>query len=512
MSTTNPATRVRGGAASGRFWIIAVTCLLCGVGLGILATWYVYRAKPPAVSLIAEDEASPITHAIDVSDPEAQPQDMIEVPESQWSAMQISVAPAQTGQQKQSVRLTGKVSLNQDRIAHIYPMVTGAVEKVLVTLGQAVKRDELLAIINSREVGEAKLELYQAKLQHEMSLVKYRLQEEVSANTKELLTALRERKDITSIESLFRSRTMGDYRERLLASYSNYLKSQADVDRLEGITNSGAVSGSQLLTATANRNADLATFQSRIEQIDYEVKTSLLLASQAAKEAETRVAVAATNLKILGCSEEEIESADPAKQGESIAYYSVRAPFDGTVITKDVVLREQVRPDVMVFGIADLSSVWISADIYEKHIPLLSGLANQTIEVRSEAFPETLFHAKTFYTGEVMDESTRTISLTAVADNSEGLLKPGMFVSIELPGNSQSNVTQVPASAIQEHDGKKFVFVYQDGKFWKRDIVVGVTSVDQVVVLEGLSPGENIAISGGFILKSKMLAELMGEE
>ncbi|MFN9916822.1 MAG: hypothetical protein ACK53L_29810, partial [Pirellulaceae bacterium] len=90
---------------------------------------------------------------------------------------------------------------------------------------------------------------------------------------------------------------MGDFRERLLASYSSYLKSQADVLRLEGVSNSGAISAKQLLAAQATRNADLATFQARIEQIEYEMATSLLMASQAVKEAETRVAVAATNLR-----------------------------------------------------------------------------------------------------------------------------------------------------------------------------------------------------------------------
>jgi cobalt-zinc-cadmium efflux system membrane fusion protein len=431
----------------------------------------------------------------------------------QWESSSIEMAPASRGEFTKTIQLTGKISLNQDRVAHVYPMVEGSVDSVSVSLGQSVKTDDLLAVIHSREIGQGKLELYQARLKHGMAMVKDRIQSNISSNAQELIKALRNRSPIAEIEVAFRNRPMGDYRERVLAAYSNYLKSEADVTRLTSVANSGAISNKQLLLAEANRSADLATFQARIEQIEYELETAILLSAQAVKEAETQVAVSATSLRILGCNQEDVDQVDPAAQGEAISHYPIRAPFDGTVLTKDVVLHEQVRPNVLVLSIADLSTVWITADIYEEHVPLLNTLQGKSIAFRNEAWPDKKFQASVFYSGEIMDEATRTISMRAIADNQERLLKPGMFVTVELPGLPDTQALQVAATAIQEHEGKKFVFVHvQEEQFERRDVTLGDSNESSVVVLSGLNEGDSVVTQGGFVLKSRLLAELMGEE
>jgi cobalt-zinc-cadmium efflux system membrane fusion protein len=437
---------------------------------------------------------------------------LLSIPKSQWANYGIDVEAVRSGSIAQEVTLTGKVSLNEDQIAHIFPMVEGAVDQVDVNLGQNVKSSQQVVVIHSREIGKAKLELYQAKLQHEMAAVRDRQQTEIIKNARELLAALHEKMPITEIEVHFKNRSMGDFRERLLLSYSNYLKSHADLERLEAATESGAISAKQLAAAQANRNADHAIYHARMEQIEYELTTSQLLTSQAAKEAETRVAVAETSLRILGCKEEDIRSVNPIAQGESISNYAIRAPFDGTVIFKDCALGEHVRPDSQILSIANLETVWIKADVYQEHVPLLSSLKNQVVTVHNNAWPERNFEAKIFFTGEIMDESTRTISMRAIADNKEHLLKPGMFVTIVLPGHEQQHVPVVPLAAIQEYQASKFVFVQVDGElFERRDIKVGMHDESNAEVLDGLKTGDKIVVNGGFVLKSKLLAELMGE-
>lgn len=488
-----------------------LTIALAGVFLAgiFISRWY-YSPTDESASSVVTDSDQELS-----ADPEGSglPSDTIQLPETQWELSGIRMEPVVSRPFEKRIDLTGRISLNQDRIAHIYPMVEGTVDQVFVGLGEEIKANDKLVVIHSREIGEAKLRLYQARLSHEIAVVKDQLQKEIAANSRELITALREQRPVLELEPLFRSRSMGDYRERLLAAYSNFLKSQADVTRLEGITASGAVSGKQLLAAEANRNADLATFQARIEQIEYEITTALLLSSQAVKQAETEIAVSATSLRILGVDEEDIASVDPAEQGETISHYTLRAPFDGIVITKDVVLREQVRPDVLVMSVADLNSVWISADVYQEHISLLRTLENQEIEVRSDAWPGEQFSAKVFYTGEIMDEATRTISLRAVANNPEKKLKPGMFVTVSLPGESSAESLQVPLEAVQEHAGTKFVFVHSGGdSFRPVDVTLGASNATNVMVVEGLQAGDSVVTAGGFILKSLMLEELMGEE
>lgn len=437
---------------------------------------------------------------------------LVSLPQDQWRASGIRIEQVRRQPFAKTLRLTGKISLNQDRVAHIYSMVEGTVDDVSVRLGQTVKADDRLAVIHSREVGAAKLTLYQARLQLELARTQNELQTRIAENAAELLQALRANMDIQQIETKFRDRPMGDFRERALASYAAYLKSEADVLRLESVSQSGAVSGKILLAATAKRNADQATFQARIEQIQYELQTSTLMTGQAVKETEAKVLVAATNLRILNVDAKDIEEIDPAKQGETLSHYAIRAPFDGTVLTKDVVLREQVRPAVMLLSIADLSTVWVTANVYEEHLPLLDSFKDQTITLRNDALPELEFQAKVFYTGEIMDEATRTISLRAIADNAEHRLKPGMFVNVELPVQKPDSIV-ILSSAVQQHEGKTFVFVLRDDKqFRRRDVTVGATSGETTVVRSGLREGESLVTGGGFILKSRLLAELLGEE
>ncbi len=509
--TTNPspAPLRPNRSAMGIAWQPALVLLLAGGVLGAVSYYFFTRDKKTATypeSLSKEQGDAP-----EVANSEGEA--IVHLPVAQWTNIGLAKSKASKRPFQKSLTLTGKVSLNEDRIAHIYPMVEGAVEEVYVGLGQKVKANELLVMIHSREIGLAKLELFQARLQWEMAKVKENLQREISKNTEELLVSLRQGKPIQDIESQFRSRGMGDYRERLLLAYSSYLKSQSDVLRLEGVTDSGAISAKQLVAAQSSRNADLATFQSRIEQVEFELRTALLLASQAATEAGTRVSVATTNLRILGCDEEDIVSIDPERQGQAISDYPIRAPFDGTVISKDAALKEQVRPSSQILSIADLNNVWITADVYEQNVPLLNSLAGKTLTIRNEAWPDRTFEAKIFYTGDIMDDATRTISMRAIAENPEQLLKPGMFVQIELPGLIDESALIVPKSAVLEHEGRQFVFV-QTGEdaFARRDVQVGEAGKEEIIVLDGLKEGEEVVSSGGFVLKSKLLADLMGEE
>src|SRR5690606_23032963 len=109
------------------------------------------------------------------------------------------------------------------------------------------------------------------------------------------------------------------------------------------------------------RNAARATLQSLIEQIQQDATQSAILSTYALKELTTRVAVDETSLKILGFDDAALEAVNPETQGEAIAHYPIVAPFDGTIISKDVVLLERVGPESQILSIADLSKVWVTA-------------------------------------------------------------------------------------------------------------------------------------------------------
>ena len=186
---------------------------------------------------------------------------------------------------------------------------------------------------------------------------------------------------------------------------------------------------------------------------------------------------------------------------------------NGTIISKDVVLLERVGPENQILSIADLSTVWVSADIYQEHMHLTQKLDGATVVLKSDAWPGRTFEAEVFYTGDVVDEASRTLSLRAVADNAEGYLKPGMFVSVEVTGGSASDVVQVPLHAVYSHGQSQFVFVHLEGdQFARRDVALGRSNQEVVEITSGLKPGEMVVVQGGFALKSQMLADLLEED
>lgn len=438
--------------------------------------------------------------------------DTIEFPRDMWASAGIQVQPATRAALNEVIELTGKIALNEDRLAHIFPLVEGRVEDVKVQFGQHVKKGDLLVVVQSKEVGQGMLQLYQDRLKLEFAELKHQWTKEISSNTLSLIEMLRAGQAVDQIETSLKDHILGDYRERLMTAYVANLKAEGHLKRLSPLSDSGAVPARQLLEAESDLNATRATLQALLEQTSQDATQAARLSAQSVQELKTSIAIAETNLRILGFHADALANIDPAAQGEELAHYPVTAPFDGTVISKDVVLLERVGPERQILTIADLSKVWVTADIYETHLPLLAQLSDQTIQLRCEAWPGKSFTAQIFYTGDVVQETTRTIALRASATNDEGLLKPGMFVTVELPSLNTGEVIQVPLTAVQDHAGETFVFVQTgDDTFARRDVTLGRNSRDMVEIRTGISSEDPVVIAGGFAIKSKMLAGLLEE-
>ncbi len=433
----------------------------------------------------------------------------VRMPEEQWKAAGVRVAPVEQGDLVVSVRVTGKVAINEDRVTHIHPLVSGRVHEVRVKFGDRVKANQVLAIVDSQEVGRAKLDLYQKMLETRLAEVNYNWQHEISVNTQTLIEDLSKGVPITEVQKRFRNKPMGNYRDRLLSAYSQLYKARADYNRLKALSEKGITAGKALIEAEAALESAEAAFWAAVEQIRFQVRRDELSARQELEKAKTAEAVSRELLAILGYHQLSTEDIDPAVQGEAISHYEVKAPFDGVIISKDVVLLDHVDPETQMFSVADFSTVWLRADVYEKYLPILQGLSGKKIRFRASGYPDKQFEATVFYTGRMVDSQTRTIDMRAIAQNPDGLLRPGMFVDIELPVEVLPGVVQVPRAALSEEQGQWYVFV-QTGKeeFERRTVRVGRFASDRVEIREGLKPGELVAVAGLFALKTAAQGEV----
>jgi cobalt-zinc-cadmium efflux system membrane fusion protein len=299
----------------------------------------------------------------------------------------------------------------------------------------------------------------------------------------------------------------------LVSAFARLKRAKADFERIRGLGANAVIPEKQVIRARAEHEAAEATYRALREQIRFDAQQQALEAQQALQAAEAAVAISRSHLFILGYSEEDIESMDPIAEGERVAYYPVRSPIAGTVIAKDAPLAQHVDDETELMEIADLSTVWLRADVFEKDLSATRGLKGSSVTFEVSSYPGQRFSADIFSLGDVVDDATRAARLLATADNSDRLFKPGMFVEIELVPRNDADVLQLPAAAIQRHTGVTFVFVSDgDNGFERRDVTLGRSTAELVEISAGLTERESVVVNGGFALKSEMLSELMVED
>jgi len=218
---------------------------------------------------------------------------------------------------------------------------------------------------------------------------------------------------------------------------------------------------------------------------------------------------ARTKLAVAGLSEVDLRQLETAK--ESMAYLPVRASFGGAVLNAAVVQGQSVQLGARLFEIADLTTLWVLADIYEQDLPHVHKGLKAQVEVTP--YPRERFPATVAEILDIVDVQSRTVKARLEVPNPQAKLKPGMFASVHLTTELGGNTIKVPASAILGETEKHFVFVaVDDSTFEKREVRTGAETPDMVEVLDGLATGERIVVRGGFFLKSELAKETFGEE
>ena len=171
---------------------------------------------------------------------------------------------------------------------------------------------------------------------------------------------------------------------------------------------------------------------------------------------------------------------------------------------------EVVDTGTELFSIADITEVWVQAEVYEKDLGRIH--AGQLASISVDTYPEK-FSGEVTYISDILDPQTRTAKVRCVVPNKKLLLKLDMFASVDVPTTFSRKAVAVPAGAIQQMEGKNVVFVRKsEEKFEAREVKTGNTVEGQTEITSGLAEGEPIVVQGAFHLKSIVLGESLGEE
>jgi membrane fusion protein, heavy metal efflux system len=328
----------------------------------------------------------------------------------------IEVTPVVRGQMLVPREFPATVQANENELAEVTALIRGRVVKVHVDVGQDVKKDTLLAMLHSTDLGLAE----------------------------------------------------GAY----LKSAAKLTEAKLAYERARDLHEHKVVSLAEL----QRREATMKTAQAE------------------AREARNR-------LELLGVPRQEVERLD--REDTIKADVSLRAPFDGRVIMRNITRGEVVEPQQKLFTVADLSDVWVVGNVPEKDVQFIR--KDQKVDVIVSAYPHAIVPGTITYIGDVLDPATRTMRLRVTVLNPDRLLKPEMFAIVRVYAAPTPDALTVPLAAVQNGPTGKMVFVQRGtNDFEVRMVKVGSEQGEVVTVLDGVSAGDQVVTKGSFVLKSEM--------
>lgn len=449
----------------------------------------------------------------------------------------LKTAVAIAGEGWDIIAATGKVSVPHDRLVKVTPRIEGKVVSARGTVGDTVSRGQMLAVISSVELAEARSIYRQASAKLRAAQSNYDREIQIA----ELgATSARPYEEACS-ESLAAQGELADTKSELAQAISELAREESELiqckarlQRAKDLYTDQIVSKADLETAEAEYKRDSASVEtakskvnqseSRIEKAKSKVELAKqyqtreekvyksrvldMRSTQAAKSevsaARIEVQAAADRIRVLG--------ANPGGSGETIV---ITSPISGRIVSRNTNVGEMASPENPLFTIANLGQVWVEADVYEKDLARIR--RGQSVEIRVDTYPDKTFSGKVSSISDLLNSDSRTAKVRCVVSNSQGLLRGEMFAKISIISEKRGNSVLILKEAVLDDAGKKIVFTpcmdcKEDikagksmcGSYDKLEVTTGPAHGDNVEVLSGVEPGTEVVTVGAYQLKTAL--------
>ncbi|MBU1690690.1 MAG: efflux RND transporter periplasmic adaptor subunit [Gammaproteobacteria bacterium] len=312
------------------------------------------------------------------------------------------------------VSVTATIQPNRNKLAYISPRIPGRIVKVGVEVGDAVRKGQVLAVLDSVELGEARSVYLQAASEEAVARAGFERAQRLHADN--------------------------------IIPEKDYLRARAEHEKAK------------------------ASFRA-----------------------------ASDKLRMVGV--------EPDKLTGSV--FPLVAPFAGSVIEKHAVLGSLREPEEIVFTVADLSMLWVEADLAESDLAKVQNSALASVAVA--AYPGEVFNGRLVYVSSVMDKATRTVKARIEVPNRDGRLKPEMFATATIYTAFNEKVLLVPENAVLLVQGQATLFVAEKGGYEARPVEIGERRNGLVIIKSGVIAGENVVVSGAYALKARLLKSQIGD-
>jgi len=363
---------------------------------------------------------------------------------AQPAAVDVTTAPAIVRDLPQFFEATG--SLTGDQQTDVAPSVAGKVVAIGVDLGSYVKRGQMIARLDDVD---AKLRVEQAQAQVDQA--------------KAALRQAEEKVGIRAGQSFDPSKVPEVANARVALELA-----EKNLRRSEKLIESGDISRSLYDQQKAQR-----------DQLREQYESALSLARQNYAAVMTARANVANALSQLGLAR------------RNLSYALVFSPIDGFVAERTADIGEYVSPNEKIATIVRINPLRVRIDIPEQAIPAVT--VGQSVSVTTSAWPDRNFSGRIARISPNVTPTSRTLTVEAEIENSNGVLKPGQFATVRILQSRAQPAVLVPSRAVRTESGVNRVFVIKDGHAQERLVQLGQTEGDLVEIKSGVAAEENVA-------------------
>jgi membrane fusion protein, heavy metal efflux system len=479
----------------------------------------------------------------------------------------IKVEPVKSQRLAVGIKTTGQIETLPNEKVEVRAPISGMAVELPVKPGDKVSKGQIVAVLSSSELGQLRVEslskraeaegdLQQAKADLQLARENYDRQLKISASEidrsrTQLAAATKQyqqERELINKSSVVQA-ARENYQRQVEIAQAEIARAETELtvakeqfDRDKELVASGAISrrtmleseahfaAAQAAVAKAKSRPEVIKAETEIEQAKVDLPLRELRESQGkVAEAKAQVTEALSRREVLEAeaqlkrakaalevAQSRLNLSDSAYQARlqqlgvaanEKGLVTVVAPISGTVADREITPGESVNSaEKPLMSILNNSSVFATANIYEKDLNRVK--QGQELIVKIASLPDRTFRGKISFIGSAVAGESRAVPVKALLDNSEGILKPGMFAELEiLTEKTAANLLAIPVSAVVETNGKQLVYVKNGDAFQAVEVELGQTSGDLVEIKRGLFEGDLIVTQRATQLYAQSLRE-----
>lgn len=414
----------------------------------------------------------------------------LEMSEQELAASELRFVPATPQTLVNEVTLPGQIALDQDRLVHLSPRVQGTVEKVYKHLGESVTKGEVLAVLNSRELGDLRQNYLSASKRFSQAQQRYALEQQFARQTRSLLEGLQQKRPLDKLFQEIQALSAGEDQQTLIEAHTRYQLALANWEREQQLNSQQATSALDLEQAEKAWQDARFAYQGTLEAVARSRQLQLLEREFEREQLRPELEMAEKKLQAVGLSAD-----------TSSTQYMLRSPITGRIIEKHLAQGELLSAAKPAFVIADLSVVWAEMMAAESQLHLLRLGLPVTISSQDQKIRQ---NGEIAHIGSVINPETRSAEAHAEIDNPGQRWTPGMLVSITLKSAPRKVPLAVEQSAIQYFEDQPTVFVRHGKAIQAVPVSLGQQNSQWAEVRSGLQPGQLYLQQNTYLLKAEL--------